>query len=339
MSAALRIIDANLNRAREALRVIEEYARFALDDPDAARQAKDARHALRAIAAALGPDSLLDARDIAGDVGRQRKTQPELLRQSECDVLRAAFARLTEATRALGEYAKLVSLEAAQAAEAVRYRAYDLEQRIVLRGALRSHFARISLYVIITADLCQHAWTETAAAALRGGAGCLQLREKRLPDAELLRRATELRALSHAAHALLIINDRPDIARLVGADGVHVGQDDLSVRQARSIGGGRLLVGKSTHTPEQFHAALAEEPDYVAIGPMFPTATKPQPHIAGLETLAMLAGSTAIPLVAVGGITAKNAPSVRHAGARCLCVCSAVISVDEPEAAARALVR
>jgi thiamine-phosphate pyrophosphorylase len=334
---ALRILDANLNRAREALRVIEDYARFALDDADAARAVKDARHGLRDLVAAIGPDRLLAARDIVNDAGRGLKTGPELQRGSLEEVVQAAFARLSEATRALGEYGKMVAPGAAATAETLRYRAYELEQRIVLRGTLRGRFRAVRLYVLITATLCRRPWLETAEAALRGGAGCLQLREKDLPGGELLNRARQLRALTGQHGALLAINDRPDIARLAAADIVHVGQEDLSVRDARRIAGAGLLVGKSTHTLEQFEAALAEEPDYLAVGPMFASPTKPQPHIAGPETLAAARSRTDLPLVAVGGITVKNAAPLRAAGATCLAVCAAVIGADDPESAARAL--
>lgn len=338
-SSVARIIDANLNRAREALRVIEEHARFVRDDADVAGQAKLARHGLRAIADAIGPDDLLAARDITGDVGRELKTADESKRESVDDVVRAAFARLTEAARVLGEYGKLLSATGADAAEKLRYRVYDLEQRLVLRGGLRARFRQVRLYVLITEALCVGQWLETAGAALGGGAGCLQLREKDLPDGELLLRAKRLRELTSQHDALLIINDRPDIARLSGADGVHLGQDDLSVAEARRVAGGGVLIGKSTHTIEQFESAVVEAPDYIAVGPMFASSTKPQDHIAGPETLAEAAKRTQIPLVGIGGITASSAGAVIDAGAGCVCVCSAAIGADDVEEACRLMLR
>jgi thiamine-phosphate pyrophosphorylase len=333
----LRIIDANTNRAREALRVIEDYARFALDDRAAAAAVKRCRHDLRQVVADLDPAGLLAARDIGGDVGRDVKTAGELHRAAPEEVVRAAFARLSEAARSLGEYGKLVSAPAAAAAETLRYAAYELEQRIVLRGTLRHRFRGVRLYVLLTESLCRQPWLETAHAVLHAGAGCLQLREKQLADAELLRRAQQLRELTARHGALLAINDRPDIARLAGADIVHVGQDDLSVADARRIAGTGLLVGKSTHTPEQFAAALAEQPDYLAVGPMFPSETKPQEHIAGPDTLRAVRSQTELPLVAIGGVTTASAAELRRAGADCLCACTAIISATDPAAAATAL--
>lgn len=333
----LRILDVNVNRTREALRVVEDYARFALDDADAASAVKRGRHALRDIVAALGADALLTARDIVGDVGRDVKTPTELRRDTTEDVVRAAFARLTEAARGLGEYGKIVSPAAAAAAEQLRYRVYELEQRVVLRGTLRRRFRDVRLYVLLTEALCRRPWLETAAAVVRGGAGCLQLREKGLTDREWLDRARRLRELTREHGVLLAVNDRPDIARLAGADVVHVGQDDVSVREVRHVAGAAVLVGKSTHTPAQFDAALAEEPDYLAVGPMFASETKPQAHIAGPETLAAVRPTTELPLVAIGGITATNVARVFAAGATCVAACAAVISADDPAAAARTI--
>lgn len=335
----LRILDVNINRCREGLRVIEDYARFACDDRDAAGRAKLARHGLRAIVHACGADALLAARDIAGDIGRELKTESEHARDGTDAVVRAAFARLQEAARSLGEFAKLVSREAAQRAEQLRYAAYELEQIVVLRGAARQRFAAVRLYVLITEALCRRPWMEAAEAALRGGAACLQLREKGVSDSELLRRARMLRELTRRRGALLIVNDRPDMARLCGAEGVHVGQDDLSVQDARRAGGADLLVGKSTHSSEQLRAALAESPDYVAVGPMFASSTKPGADIAGPALAKLAVEQAPLPVVAIGGISAANAGAIRATGAGCVCVCSAVIGADDPESAAREILR
>lgn len=340
-SAALRILDANLNRAREALRTIEDYARFARDDHAAAQRAKHARHALLTVATEIGPETLLAARDILNDVGRDTKTAAEQSRETLTDVARAAFGRLSEAARSISEVAKLFSREAAATAETLRYDAYELEQALLLRGDLRARFRAVRLYVIITAALCRDDWLATAAAAIRGGATCLQLREKEFPDAELLNRARALRRITAEAGCLLIINDRPDIAKLCHADGVHVGQDDLSVREARQIAGPRLLIGKSTHTVDQVKAAIEEQPDYVAVGPMYATTTKPTAIPAGgappgIDLLKAARTLTDLPLVAIGGITTANAAPLIAAGTNTLCACSAVISTDA-ESAARAL--
>lgn len=333
-----RILDANLNRAREALRVVEEYARFVCDDAAAAAGAKAMRHELRILMAQLRPEQLLAARDVAGDVGREARTASEQQRDDAEHVAAAALARLSEALRSLGEYGKLVSDQFATGAERLRFRAYELEQVVRLRSRLRQRLRRAGLYVIITEELCRGDWLETAEQALASGAACVQLREKGLSDAELVRRGRRLRELTARHGALLIINDRVDVARLVGADGVHVGQDDLSVAEARRIGGGGLLVGRSTHDVEQLAAAIRDQPDYIAVGPMFPSRTKPQSAVAGLSLLCEARKLTEIPLVAIGGIDASAAGQCIQAGAACVCVCAAVIGARRPGDAAAEIV-
>ncbi len=196
-------------------------------------------------------------------------------------------------------------------------------------------FDTVKLYILLTEALCLGDWYETAEAALAGGAGAIQLREKQLADVELLDRARRIRELCERHQALLIVNDRPDIALAAGAHGVHLGQDDFTVSEARRILGDEHIIGVSTHTIEQAKAALADMPDYVAVGPMFASHTKPQDHIAGPQTLAAVRRLTSLPLVAIGGITLETAAQCAPADA--LAVCSAVISVDDVASATRKL--
>jgi thiamine-phosphate pyrophosphorylase len=333
---AIRILDASLNRAREGLRVIEDYARFVVSDTDAAAAAKGLRHAVRGIAELVGPEAALASRDVGADVGRGRTTPQERARGGAAQVVGAAFGRLTEALRSIAEYGKLLNGAISAVAEALRFRAYELEQRVMLRADPRRRFRAAPLYVLITESECRGDWLALAERIATASPIIFQLREKALPDVELLRRAARLRELTLKHGGLLVINDRPDIARLVGADGVHVGQDDLAVRDARSVAGGRMLVGKSTHTLEQVDAAIAENPDYIAVGPMYASATKPQAHIPGPALLAAAAARTSIPLVAIGGITPQRAAGLFEAGANSVCVCAAVAGAHEPAAAARA---
>jgi thiamine-phosphate pyrophosphorylase len=180
---------------------------------------------------------------------------------------------------------------------------------------------------------------ETVRAAIDGGAECVQLREKHLSDRELLGRATALTEVAHSRNALCIINDRPDIALAAGADGVHVGQDDLAVADVRRVAGGNLLVGKSTHSRQEVAAAAPERPDYLAIGPMFASHTKPETQaLVSRDALIEAARSEfAGPIVAIGGIDAHNVSELVSAGVNRVAVCGAVIGVEDPRAAARAI--
>lgn len=199
------------------------------------------------------------------------------------------------------------------------------------------YFRRVRLYVLVTAAACSRDWFETALATIDGGADCLQLREPALPDAELLRRARRLAEACRERRVPFIMNNRPDIARLVDADGVHVGQHDLPVAAVRRIVREDVLVGVSTHDSAELSSALAGRPDYVAVGRMFPSRTKPSATIAGVPFLREALAASSVPVVAIGGITAENAGELLEAGARCLAVCEAVVSTADPAAAAARL--
>ncbi len=332
-----RILDANFNRAREALRVMEDYARFVLDDAAGSEAVKVFRHDLAACLRRLPAEDLLAARDVGGDVGTAITTEAERQRGDARDVFVAAAKRLPEALRTLEEYGKTLDTRFAADVEALRYRSYELEQRLTLRGDRAARISRARLYVIVTESLCRGDWLEVASRAIDGGADCIQLREKGLEDGGLLTRARRIATLCRKRGVLFIVNDRPDLAVLSDADGVHLGQTDMGVRDARRIVGPARLIGLSTHTPEQLRAAIADVPDYIAVGPMFASTTKPQEHVPGPDLLALAVRETRIPIVPIGGIDATRAVTLRAAGARCLCVCSAVIGAADPADAARAL--
>lgn len=331
-----RILDANANRAGEGLRVIEDYARFGCDDRAVAARVKAMRHELAAAMALLPVDEVLAGRDTPGDTGTTIATDAEYDRPDVATVVAAACKRVAQALRALEEYAKTVDPMAARRFEQLRYTGYDVEQTVLLRSDLRRRMADVRLYVLITEDLCKGDWLATAEAAIIGGADCVQLREKDLPDGELLNRAKALTELAHRHEGMCIINDRPDIARLAGADGVHVGQDDLTVAQARRIAGGNLLVGISTHSPEQIQAAASQNPDYLAIGPMFTSPTKPEAerHAPRDQLIRSARAEYQGPVVAIGGIDADNVSDLKAAGVRTVCVCSSVIATADAKAAA-----
>jgi len=173
--------------------------------------------------------------------------------------------------------------------------------------------------------------------ALKGGADVVQLREKEMPDRRLLDLALSVREWTAAADALFIINDRPDIAAACDADGVHLGQDDLEVRHARQIVGGEKLVGVSTHTIEQARQAVVDGADYLGVGPVFASQTKPFDEFPGLAFVSEVAGEITRPWFALGGINESNIAQVLEAGAERVAVSSAISSADSPAGAARAL--
>ena len=175
-------------------------------------------------------------------------------------------------------------------------------------------------------------------AALRGGVDAIQLRDKTLADDALIAAAREFRAAAGAAGALFVLNDRPELVAACGADGVHVGQDDGSAADARAVVGSELIVGRSTHAPEQGAEADADpDVDYLAVGPVHATPTKPGRPAAGLAYVEWAAANVTKPWFAIGGIDAGNVDAVTACGARRIVVVRAIAGAADPEAAARAL--
>jgi thiamine-phosphate pyrophosphorylase len=304
MPSVMRILDANANRAREALRVMEEAARFVLDHSELAGELKRLRHDLAAAMAVFPEASAW--RDTPGDVGTRSSTESEATRRSVRHVALAAGRRLSEALRAIEEYGKVRDADFGRTIEALRYRGYDLEQRLTLAlGSGRRRQWR--LCVLLSECLCPgNDWYAVAQAAVDGGADCLQLREKALDGGDLLDRARRLRTLCEPRGVSLMVNDRPDIALLAGADGVHVGQGDLPVAAVRRLVGDQLLVGVSTSSLPEAQRALAEGADYCGVGPMFPTTTKHKDVIVGPAYLQAYLAWGGLPHLAIGGITAAN---------------------------------
>jgi thiamine-phosphate pyrophosphorylase len=331
-----RILDANLNRTREALRVLEEYARFVLDAAAPAETIKGLRHDLRAAAGSLPQRDLLASRDTVGDVGTRLSTSAEMQRGGAADVARAALKRLPESLRTLEEYAKCVSGDAAAAFEQLRYRAYTLEKSLASVLAGDARLTNVRLYVLVTSSLCRRPILETVDAVLAGGADVVQLREKEVPGGEFLALAREVVARCHRAGALSIINDRADVAAAAGADGVHVGQDDLPVRACRQVMGPRAVVGVSTQTPAMARAALEAGADYLGVGAIFPSSTKSRKSVIGPVGLAAIRREVPLPTVAIAGITLENVSQVLAATPTAIAVCSDIISRDDPQARAAA---
>jgi thiamine-phosphate pyrophosphorylase len=332
----LRLLDANGNRAREALRVLEDYARFVLNDVKLQAGLKSLRHDFVQAIAPWSADAILH-RDTPGDVGTGQKIASEFKRESLASVVTAAGKRLGEALRAIEEVLKTASAPAAGAVESLRYRFYSIEQALARTlqssGAGAAKMAAVRLYGLITESLCRRPWLAAAEQAILGGADCLQLREKTLESGEILIRAGQLVELCRRHNVVSIINDRPDIALLVDADGVHVGQGDLpGIEVRRLIGTGRI-VGVSTHDISQARQAVRDGADYIGVGPFFRSATKQRDFVAGPE-YARQAASVPVPAVAIAGITAENVEQVLATGIKAVAVSSALFCTDDVRAAA-----
>lgn len=199
---------------------------------------------------------------------------------------------------------------------------------------------RRGLYAIVDPERCAgRDPIEVAAAILRGGCAVLQLRAKRASDRERLVMMRALRERAHAHGVAFVVNDRPDLAVLAGADGLHLGQDDVGIAEARRIVGA-MPIGRSTHDLAQARAAIAEGADLIGFGPVFATSSKESPDpVVGLERLAEVARIATVPVVAIGGITEARAAAMRARGATLGACIAALGEADDPERVARALHR
>ncbi|MEF8787950.1 MAG: thiamine phosphate synthase [Planctomycetota bacterium] len=191
------------------------------------------------------------------------------------------------------------------------------------------------VYALLTSDYCRLPVLDAARGLLEGGADVLQLREKSLEDGALLERADALREMTAEHDALFIVNDRPDVAVLCGADGVHLGDGDLPPERVRELVGPDMIIGLSTHNPEQAGRAADRGADYIGVGPVFPTETKGYTEGGGTELVRELCGATDLPTVALGGITAGNAGDMKSAGATAVAACRALCGAEDPAEAAR----
>ena len=334
-----RIIDAASNRVREGLRVIEDYARFALDDPSLTRGLKDVRHRLKEAMTGFPAEMIIPQRDTKGDVGTHIMAVDEGIRTSPRDVLIANFKRVTEALRSLEEFAKLYNVWVSGRFEVLRYDLYTLEKRMILAvtGVRTLASAKLCLLIGNLPTLGDLMWVVSE--AIEGGVDFIQLREKNRPDRVLLEHARELRILTAKAGVLFAVNDRVDIARIASADAVHLGQDDFTVRDARRLVGPRMLMGVSTHEPGQLRKAVTDGAQYLGVGPVFSSQTKNfhETEIAGLGYVRHVSEETTLPWFAIGGIDTENIDQVIEAGASRVAVSSAILKAERPRVAARIL--
>ncbi len=342
-----RLLDANLDRAREGLRVIEDWCRFGLARPDLVSRTKDFRQRLGRCHQARYKLARHTATDPAA--GMAHGAQAE--RQGAAAVVAANCGRVQEALRVLEEFARALPGPLAAEAAAIRYGLYDLEVD-VLRAAAgpgwrRELLQQCQLYLVTSPAPNLEA---VVAAALEAGVRLVQYRAKgdapasdaptggpAITDQQRLADARALRQLCARHGALFLVNDRIDLALAVDADGVHLGQDDLPPAIARSLLGPDRLIGRSTNRLEQLHQAVADGCDYVGVGPVNATPTKPGRDPVGLDYVRQAAAASPIPFFAIGGIDATTLDGALAAGASRVAVVRAITQAADAGAASAAL--
>src|SRR4030043_757218 len=340
------MIDANLNRSSEGLRVLEDVARFLLNDAELSRRLRTLRHDLARQTESLSV-GLLSQRDSEHDVGRlhpkdKEPTTEVTSLQGLLDLVTANAKRVEESLRVIEELAKLPEMNSmlnSAGFDKKRFALYALERDLISRVSRRDKIERrAGLYVILDRQLLAgRDELEIAAQIIEGGAKEIQLRDKQSKKREMLLVAQKLQKLCSQAGVLFIVNDYLDLAMAVDADGLHIGQQDLPLPVVRRQLPIDKIVGCSVTTVAQATKAQNEGADYIAVGSIFPTTTKKEATVVGVNMLKELKRVAPTPLVAIGGINRNNISKVIAAGADAVAVISAVLGEKDVKGAVQKL--
>jgi thiamine-phosphate pyrophosphorylase len=340
IQAIQRIIDADLNRLGEGLRVLEEIARFMLEDASLAITLKTLRHELAPQGSSY-KEQFLSAREVENDVGMNIQVGDQGKPRELMEIVVANARRAQESLRVLEELSKMPGsgLRSGRYSNA-RFQLYTLEKELFGRLLRRDKAVKLrGLYAIIDTDSLGHrSHLEAAGEVLAGGVSLIQLRDKHTPKGRLVDIAVRLKQLCLENGALLIINDYLDICLACGADGLHLGQTDLPVAVARKQLPIDKLIGCSVTDVIQAEKAAADGADYIACGAIFATSTKADCAAIGCRVVADIKRMVNLPLVAIGGIKENNVMEVLSTGADCVAIVSAILSADSITLATRKLV-
>lgn len=329
---AERLLDANLNRAREGLRTLEELARLILEDADLAESFRTRRRRLGDLGEAHLPD-LLPQRSAATDLG----LAPEVAagpRRDLSKVAAAAAGRVGESLRVLEEVGSTVSPTFSAGIQAIRHGWYDLDRDFRLRLGGRKPVVQPRLCVLLTRDLCPRGdWARVVDALAEAGVDMVQIREKSCSDGELLRHGDAVRSRLPSS-TRLVVNDRVAVAAALGVD-VHLGREDLPTLAARKILGRDVQIGRSTSGLAEAQQAIVDGADLVGVGPMFTSVTKDKPPV-GPASAGMVA-SAGIPHLAIGGVNLQNIDELCEHGVAGVAICRGVLEASDVAGAVHAI--
>ncbi|MCD5401493.1 thiamine phosphate synthase, partial [candidate division NPL-UPA2 bacterium] len=342
-----RVVDVNANRAREGLRVVEEVTRFILEEPQFTACLKEIRHEISEALKSFPTKELLSARNSQGDVGRELYQPGEGRRDGYEEIIRTNMVRSQEALRALEEFSKVIDSRIGEKFKTIRFRLYSLEKEIkeslTIRKDKKGQVApspfpsalggrtkvrgkgkflgnqvlrEWKLYIILDKELTgSQDPVEIVKAVAAGGGAAIQWRDKKGNTREAVKVVSQLKKDKSLKSMSIIINDRVDLVLATGADGVHLGQDDLPLSRARKLLGERII-GASTHSEEEALQAEKEGADYISLGPIFSTQTKEDAGSPlGVRKIEEVKKNVGIPLIAIGGINRTNIEEVIAAGA------------------------
>lgn len=296
-----QLIDANLDRAREGLRVMEDWCRFGLKRRDLSIQIKDWRQQLGVHHHNIYRKARLTSNDPAMGVSHPLQK----VRSTPEAIFIANSSRVQEALRVIEEFTRITDQKLCEVATKIRYETYELEVKVLNTSESinkRQTLKNCSIYLITTN---RRNLEEIVLQALKAGVKIVQYREKLLHDNEKISQAKCLASLCKKYNSLFIVNDRIDIALAVDADGIHLGQKDIPAKIARELLGGEKIIGRSTHCFEDIKNAEQEGCDYIGIGPIFPSKTKNELNPIGIDYLRKGLSETLLPAFAIGESTTQ----------------------------------
>ncbi|MFH0976025.1 MAG: thiamine phosphate synthase [Spirochaetota bacterium] len=330
-------IDANINRSLEGIRVCEDIFRFVARNKVLSVKLKDIRHNIADAIKAFSYKGLLSSRDVDNDSQKFVDLDSEKKRDNLQDILKSNLHRAMEAMRSVEEFYKLLHAKSDENPfQKIRFSLYSIEKELIsclIRNGKHKKFKN-SLYAILDSSFVKNEeYLNAAQRLIKGGASIIQLRMKNHSQGKILEVAKEISGLCKENNVLLIINDYPDIAYLSGADGVHLGQDDLPVIEVRRLFPMDMIIGISTHSREQAVVAARCEPDYIAIGPVYNTKTKNNQNINGIgeDVVREVSGGTDIPVVAIGGLNPERIGILKTLRCGCYAVVSYLYKDDKIE--------
>ena len=323
----LQIIDANLDRAREGLRVLEDWARFGLGEKDCVAKIKNFRQI-------LGKNHLEVYKQSRNNIEDQCKGlthEEQFKRRNPDQIISSNAGRVQEALRVIEEFSRLKNNELSKIASEIRYEIYTLEIYLLSLSKLRKSeeiLKENDLYVITDQ---KENLLEIIEEILIAGVKIIQYRFKTGTDKDHLQEAIQIKTLCKRYNSLFIINDRVDIALASNADGLHLGQNDLGITTARKLLGYSKIIGVSANNEIDISNAIKEGCDYIGIGPVFETATKKNKKPIGIERIKTLTKDLNIPWFAIGGVTTENIAYLRSNGLKKVALVSQLMNSEDPK--------
>lgn len=328
MVGVYRILDANVNRAAEGIRVVEDICRFNYEDEKITKKLRDTRHKIRKNLKDLDTQ-LLKHRDSAHDIGKNITNQSKIDKKEDtAQIITANFKRALEALRVIEEISKTTTdmYNIGKSYEAIRYEMYYLEKEVM---ALRTKKRLKDGIYGITFEKFSNGRSniEVVKEMIKAGIEVIQYREKDKSFKEMYEEAKVLREMTKKADVTFIVNDHIELAMMVDADGVHIGDDDWPLKEVRKLVGDEKIIGLSTHSKEQALKAVELGADYIGVGPIYDTNTKDYATV-GIEYLEFVAQNISIPFVAIGGIKEHNIKEVINAGAKSVALVTEITQAD-----------